>query len=98
MIFWIYFVPYKKCGRRIYGYFYSPKKAEYCRSANILKMKSTTAFFKDLDPKFGAVNYRTDICILLSTRWLLLKMQKSTFKKTNNKPPRADLEKRALKI
>ena len=27
-------------------------------------MKSTTAFFKDLDPKFGTVNYRTDIYII----------------------------------
>ena len=27
-------------------------------------MKSTTAFFKDLDPKFGTVNYRRDIYII----------------------------------
>ena len=27
-------------------------------------MKSTTAFFKDLDTKFGTVNYITDICII----------------------------------
>ena len=26
-------------------------------------MKSTTAFFKDFDPMFGTVHYRTDICI-----------------------------------
>ena len=25
-------------------------------------MKSTTTFFKDLDPKFETVNYSTDIC------------------------------------
>ena len=27
-------------------------------------MKSTTAFFKDLDTKFGTVNYSTDICVI----------------------------------
>ena len=27
-------------------------------------MKFTTAFFKDLDTKFGTVNYSTDICII----------------------------------
>ena len=27
-------------------------------------MKSTTVFFKDLDIKFGTVNYTTDICII----------------------------------
>ena len=27
-------------------------------------MKSTTAFFKDLDTNFGTVNYSTDICII----------------------------------
>ena len=27
-------------------------------------MKSTIAFFKDLDAKFGTVNYSTDICII----------------------------------
>ena len=41
-----------------------PSKAEDCRSATILKMKSITAFFKDLDPKFETVNYSTDICII----------------------------------
>ena len=27
-------------------------------------MKSTRAFFKDLDTKFGTVSYSTDICII----------------------------------
>ena len=27
-------------------------------------MKSTTAFFKDFDPKFVTVSYRTDICTI----------------------------------
>ena len=27
-------------------------------------MKSTTAFFKDLNTKFGKVNYSADICII----------------------------------
>ena len=27
-------------------------------------MKSNTAVFKDLDPKFGTVNYSTDICTI----------------------------------
>ena len=27
-------------------------------------MESTTKFSKDLDPKFGTVNYSTDICII----------------------------------
>ena len=27
-------------------------------------MKSPTALFKDLDPKFGTANYSTDICII----------------------------------
>ena len=41
-----------------------PSKAEDCRPATSLKMKSTTAFFKDLDTKSGTVNYSTDICII----------------------------------
>ena len=28
-------------------------------------MKSTTVFSKDLDPTFGAVNYISDICIIV---------------------------------
>ena len=27
-------------------------------------MKTTTAFFKDLDPKFETVNYIADMCII----------------------------------
>ena len=38
---------------------HTPSKAKNCRPATPLKMKSTTAFFKDLDPKFGTDNYRT---------------------------------------
>ena len=41
-----------------------PSKAEDTWPATTLKMKSTTAFFKDLDTKFGTVNNSTDICII----------------------------------
>ena len=39
-------------------------KAEDYRPATTLKMKSTAAFFKDLNTKFGTINYSTDICII----------------------------------
>ena len=37
-------------------------------------MKSTLFFLKDLDPTFGAVNYRTDICSIATEQNILYSM------------------------
>ena len=72
-------------------------------------MKSTTAFFKDLDTKFGTVNYSTDICIIAIEQNTFYSMAASVVEiyiQENQQQenlhleaaPRADLENDALTI
>ena len=72
-------------------------------------MKSTTAFFKDLDTKFGTVNNSTDICIIALEQNTFYSMAASVVEiyiQENQQQenlhleaaPRADLENDALKI